>query len=379
MIILLFDLDGVLLQPHGYQKALSDTVTQIAEALGFAGVHLSFDLIDRFESVGLTSEWDSSAACAALLLDRAWTHDPTLQLPTSLPFNLPPQHNLPPPDFKAFAQALGEAGTNTPAMDRARHLIVGNSKHSEAKKESLRALMLGARDPQKAITYNLFQERILGSETYSETYNLMAHLDTESYLLSFDRPTLSLEERGRLENWLEAPDHFAAIFTNRPTPWPDGSQGTPEGQLGVQLCNLSAIPIVGYGEMTWLSALHGERPEAFLKPSPIHTLAALQSALGKPPATAARSAVDLLHSDQGEEEWRVLDGCMVYVFEDSAKGFQSALGTRDTLASIGVTLELRFLGVGAGSAKGPALEATGARLYPSLGHALQEIDDLELR
>ena len=108
--ILLFDLDAVLLNSEGYYESLRRAVEILGTALGFSPVRLSQDDIDLFESLDITAEWDSSALCAALLLDRAWEAQADLTLPERLPLSTPPRHGLPPPDFRAFALTLADAG-----------------------------------------------------------------------------------------------------------------------------------------------------------------------------------------------------------------------------------------------------------------------------
>ena len=51
MRILLFDLDGVLLEPRGYHRALRETVTLVGQWLGYRRVTLTPEDIELFESV----------------------------------------------------------------------------------------------------------------------------------------------------------------------------------------------------------------------------------------------------------------------------------------------------------------------------------------
>jgi FMN phosphatase YigB (HAD superfamily) len=84
MKILLFDMDGVLLESHGYHLALQETVRRMALALGFWDASLSSNDIAAFEAGGITSEWDVAAISTALLLETAWRDEPGLGLPNSL-------------------------------------------------------------------------------------------------------------------------------------------------------------------------------------------------------------------------------------------------------------------------------------------------------
>ena len=72
MKILLFDMDGVLLESHGYHLALQETVRYMAKVLGLEDLSLSDDDIATFEAGGITNEWDEAAISTALLLEAVW-------------------------------------------------------------------------------------------------------------------------------------------------------------------------------------------------------------------------------------------------------------------------------------------------------------------
>ena len=107
--ILLFDMDDVLLEAHGYHRALQDTVSFIAISLGYENVYLTPDDITTFEAAGVTSEWDSSAICACLLLKEAWSIDPGLELPTLIPQAPVALLDIEAPDFNSFADSMHDA------------------------------------------------------------------------------------------------------------------------------------------------------------------------------------------------------------------------------------------------------------------------------
>jgi len=55
---LLFDIDGVLINPSGYRKAVHDTTSYFLNKLGFSKISINEEIITTFESIGITSEWD---------------------------------------------------------------------------------------------------------------------------------------------------------------------------------------------------------------------------------------------------------------------------------------------------------------------------------
>lgn len=55
---LLFDIDGVLIKPSRYRKAVYDTTSYFLNKLGFSKISINEEIITTFESIGITSEWD---------------------------------------------------------------------------------------------------------------------------------------------------------------------------------------------------------------------------------------------------------------------------------------------------------------------------------
>ena len=81
--LFLFDVDSVLVEALGYLRALQDTVAHFTKQLG-AGSHAPTEAEARaFEAYGLTSEWDSGAACVGLVLVERLLQDQDLALPPS--------------------------------------------------------------------------------------------------------------------------------------------------------------------------------------------------------------------------------------------------------------------------------------------------------
>lgn len=378
MKILLFDMDGVLLTPYGYHRALQQAVALMAGALGFQGVELAQTDIDTFEAMDVTSEWDSSAICAALLLRQVWQIAPELAWPPQMPLPAVPQHDLPAPDFQALARQIGQPTLrDRPPLARAEVLLVdGDHTLSESQRATLREILRHAHHPESSLTHRLFQELVLGSAVFTRTYGLPDGLNSESYLLTHDIPALSEEIQARLHGWLDHPAHRAAIFTNRPSLSPDGKSGTPEAEMGTQCAGVAQLPVVGLGALFWLAAQRQCPPQTYLKPSPVHVLATLRCALGTPLAEALEAAARLTDNGQDDGGWQPLHGANLWAFEDSAIGLRGARAACDRLAGIGIAVELALCGVTTSEIKRPALAETGAQVFPDLGSALSRSIDL---
>ena len=372
MKIFLFDMDSVLLEPGGYHMALKETVRRLARALGVADSSLSENHIAAFEARGFTSEWDESAVCAALLLQTAWKKEPGLALPDSL--TLPIRHAptpLPAPDFLSLAQALSTSELHPfQPLERAERFCIGVDHHIPAQERILHDLFRGAHSVTGSITHRTFQELVVGSAEFTHTYGLPAVLDTESYLLKYDKSNLSPSEGIRLRDWISAPGHAAAVLTSRPSRSPSGNFCPPEAEMGASLIGLDDIPIAGWGGMHWLGDRSGVDSSVFLKPSPVHALAALCLALGDPQETALSEAAAMVETGQPSPGWERLDGAQVSVFEDTPGGIKSLRVAKDVLEKAGIRIETNYYGVAQKPVKVQALKANEAQVYPTLVKAL---------
>lgn len=373
MQVLLFDMDGVLVDMGGYHGALRETVAEIGRLLGYRQVCLSPDAIAAFEAIGVTNEWDSSAICAALLLSKAWEVDPGLRFPGVQSLETSAPHDLAPPDFMALIEVMAKTPSDLRPLRRAEIALMDGSGHRWEKKqvETIRHLLDDPYDVSRFLTVRIQQEFVLGSETFAATYGLPSRLNCASYLLTHDRPTLSAHQANAMLRWLEMPDQYAAIFTNRPSSQPENLLGTPEAELGARVAGLENLPMVALGGAAWLGESRGQRIEAFFKPSPVHVLAALRHALGASLEEALLASAALVYDGEVDRGWEELAGVKVSVFEDAAKGLESAKAAQKALAKGGIPMDLSLYGVTENSMKARSLEAEGGSVYADLPEALE--------
>jgi len=296
--IILFDMDGVLLEANGYHRALQDTVKLVSKSLGFDGFLLSPDQIASFEASGVTNEWDTAAICVALLLKQAWKFKPTITLPEKVRDLRAQNTDFPTPDIDPFIRGIELQGQQ--ALEYAEHTLANNGDSLNlSQKMILRNLLRNGRVISKSLTKRIFQELVLGSRQFKDSYQKPALLDTPSYLTQFDKAALDSKHFGRLADWLDEKEHSASIVTNRPDLSMHGFFSTPEAEIGAQLAGLEQLPIVGSGSLSWAVQKHksGRPLYSFLKPSPIHTLSALQLALGASLEQALTSSISFVDGD----------------------------------------------------------------------------------
>jgi hypothetical protein len=372
MKIFLFDMDGVLLESRGYHLALQETVRRMARSLGFGEVTLSPDDIAAFEAGGITSEWDEAAISTALLLETVWMVEPDRRLSESLALPKSSSPNpQPAPDFNALARSLSAPGLLLlHPLERAERFFLDADRHTPAQDRLLRGLIRGARTAERSLTHRTFQELVLGSAEFARTYGLPAVLNCESYLLKYDLSNLSPMESACLRDWMYAHRHAAAVITSRPSHPPAGVFSTPEAELGAALVGLDGIPICGWGGMCWLGMQRHADPQTFLKPSPVHTLAALRMALGEGQEIALAGAAYLAETGQTGPAWQRLEGAQVCVFEDTPGGIKSLHAARQVLDRAGIHIETKSFGIARKPVKVQALRVLGAQIFPSLIEAL---------
>jgi hypothetical protein len=168
----------------------------------------------------------------------------------------------------------------------------------------------------------------------------------------------------------------AAIITARPcrppAPGADLRDYPPEAEIARKVVGLEDLPLVGAGHMQWLARRHGQIVDAYLKPSPVHSLAALVFAMGdgdNAVLEAARTFVEegklLPPIDRFREE-----PAQIAVFEDSPTGVIGTQSAVDLLKRKHLDIRVSLFGVAEGGEKRAALESLGAEVFATTDAAL---------
>jgi phosphoglycolate phosphatase-like HAD superfamily hydrolase len=340
--LLLFDMDGVLLEPKGYHTALRVSVQRIGQALGMPNLDLTEDQIAKFEALNITNEWDSLAICAAFMLVHIWQVDPSIRLNGQKP---PARYNGQWLNFQEYLSSLPDGG-DLPGKTTLTHLIKRYTGLTIDQIMHLRLILESCRDIYTSPTLPNHQETVLGSSTFQSHYGLEPQLDTESFLLLYDRPTMSTQQHQALLEWLGNPNHRAGIMTNRPSRTPAGYLSSPEAELGIENIGLSNLPYIGSGLLGWFASNHSDLPDhMLLKPHPVHALALMQGCLGRTSSEALTIAYSFWQTGEPTSHWDELAAANIAVFEDSAKGLISAITACQLLNKVGLAVELITLGV----------------------------------
>ncbi len=341
--IILFDMDGVLLEQNGYHTALIAAVKRIGAALGMPNAAITPAEIGRFEAMSVTNEWDSQSICTALMLIDLWKLDGSIRYSGVTPRT--PIVTEDAPDISAFLDRFTEIGDN-PGPRAYQILTKENPWLSADQREYLELILFHTRDIYTSPLLPAYQETVLGSEVFQRHYGLTPQLNTVSYLLTHDTRVMTDSKLADFQAWLAQPDHKAGILTNRPCKTPPGYQGSPEAEIGAQFVGLPGLPLMGSGSLAWFAdtQLHVEDHLLF-KPHPLHALGLLQLILGQSVEDSLRIANDLLEGRGNRADWEALDGARVTVIEDTFKGLACGLASQKALAKINISIHLQLIGI----------------------------------
>lgn len=365
MKILIFDMDGVLIHPQGYHSALKDTVRLIGKTCGISDLQLDDAQIAQFEALGISSEWLSSAmshAMITLLMDQGT--DKGVQSSNAHPTRL---------DLAELFNLLSEEPLGRPPVERGYSAIGKLAKSMGIPPKNAQGIVIGCESIEDSPTFNYFQEMILGSIGFSETYQKPAQLQTQSYLHKFDTPILSSTLAGQIMDRTKHPEFSAAIMTNRPSRGPGGYSDMPDAGIGASIAGLGELPKIGLGELAWLANETGRAITEVTKPSWPHALSAILAAegmliedsliyCGQDPRTFNRR--DLHH----------LDNSTISVFEDTPAGLVAVQHAVYLLNEVGIKVEIQKVGIAVEPAKVSALSKQGAVVFSNINQALRELD-----
>ncbi len=375
--LFLFDVDGVLVEAHGYLRALQDTVAHFARRLGVGDPVPTEDEVRAGEAHGLTSEWDSAPAYILTLLIERLRREPPLVLPSRwddvLDALAARPLALPHPDYLALVARVGARRPEFKETSHAVRAVLWDEAQSlpEAQREAVGAILAALLDDthhfDRAPITQYFQHLVIGSAGVAETYGAAPHFEAQPYLLEYDVADLSPETAARLRDAADAGRIYPVIYTARPSLPPRGidvsANGySPEAELAQTLVGLEGWPLIGLGRLQWLAARYGGLAAQLVKPSPAQALAAIGAAVG--PETAALEAAWHFHTT-GELRGPLADlgATTVHVFEDTVSGMRGARGAVELLQAAGV--DIRWQPYGVTPATGAKAEAMAAQDIPT--------------
>lgn len=251
--IFLLDLDNVLVYPGGYREALKATVHFFSRAMGAGEGFLDDAAIETFEAFGITSEWDSSAICVAIILVEVMRAHSAISLPAEIDPALAAIHaagpSQPKIDLAAWARRIAQAIPRFGyPSDAALSTLLEEVKNFSLRPQIeilLHGLLDHTRDFSRSPAMRVFQQYTLGSEGFSKHYGMPAAFETPSCISAYDRPALLSKYRDVVLDLCARGSISAAIYTSRPC-WPRTLPGrvedySPEAELALDLVGLKKL------------------------------------------------------------------------------------------------------------------------------------------
>ena len=364
MEICIFDMDGVLIRSGGYHKALKDTVRFIGAEFGYEEAILSDEQISRFEALGISSEWHSSAFCKAMML---------LQKARDEKMRVSREHLDGHLDLDDLFNAIAEQPMHIAPVNRGKVAVVNIAKQYGVAADSAMQVLENSISIDTSETINVFEELVLGSARYHQVYGKKPRFSKESYLLEYDRKLLEDSAADKVVQWANEPGHGAALMTNRPSKGPMNFRKSPDAELGLGMIGLDSLPVIGFGEVSWLAEQSGKKVEEIGKPGMAHALAAILAACGWPIMKSLEYSI-LESDDTRIGELQQLKGSTILVFEDTPAGIVAVQEAVDFLNQAGLDIHVKKYGIGDEEAKIEALTAQGAVIYPEINRALEDLD-----
>ncbi len=397
-MILLFDVDGVLIQNLAYRAALRQMVAYFSRRLGLGEIVLSDSDIDVYESQSITVEWDSGAiSVAALLVERLKVEDRANRGTSAA--TLPPRPlessgqgfwealdalgarpvMIDPPDFSAFARRVGEATPPGGLPAHAALSLLLNEGETQHAVSLLRQLLSNCYDIDRAPAMQLFQNYVLGHAQYARYYGLAPHVETEPLLEKLDRTNLQPDMRDRLLARRSTGDAFPVIYTARPSLGPIELAAqprgyTPEAEIAGRQSGLETVPVMGFGKVAWLAQQVGLAGADLVKPSPVESIAAIATARTGLEIESLKAALAVARGDHLRYPLTACAHETVHVFEDSASSLRAVTRAVEMLNRQGLGLRLVCHGIApADSPKRASLEKVADVVHADVNEGLASV------
>jgi hypothetical protein len=396
-MILLFDVDGVLIENRAYRAGIQKTVDYFCGRLGLKVEPPSDAEIDVFEAESITVEWDTCGiVAAALVLARlraeaarpdgpaalAALNGDVWQALEALPRRKPPL--AVPVDYAGLARRAGAASRASgllPGRAMLAALLDDVGRESAlpqpATADLLEHLLGDVYAIDRAPAMQVFQNYALGDKRYAHDYGLPPPVQCEALLEQLDRPLLLPRWRDEVLRRRAAGGLHAAIYTARPS-LPPAEAGapehgyTPEGEIGRDMAGLNGVTMMGLGKLDWWARRVGLAGSNLVKPSPVHCMAAVAAARTGLELEPVKAALAVARGDHLRFPLTACAGEAVHVFEDSPSSLGAVARAVELLNRQGLGVSLRRYGIApAGSPKQATLAEAADGVYVDVNAALE--------
>lgn len=388
--VLLFDIDGVLLEPHGYRDALPAAIRF------WLGENLPDDVLpghaemDLFESFGMTNEWDMLAVSMAVLLAPAISADPANRRKslTQLAQLARERGLIREVNYRQTIESLGQFYQQKGVQMRERRLMYKTPEMAEifpvVHGTSLYHDLFETIDSiERSELIQVYQTLVLGSEKFQKTYKLIPKFSCDAYLGTRDKVLISEEDRQLLLRAQPGKKPRLAMMTaraSRPLVLHEDEVHTwyaPEAEIAMELLGYTALPVIASGHLRYISQALECDASQLLKPSAFHALTSILAAFGIPVLSALNYAAGLstsTHCGDVKSDRRLTEELTryippeftVHIVEDSYIGIESAQRAVKVLEESGYKCACQPWGVAVRPEKIKSLERLRAAVFPDI-------------
>jgi hypothetical protein len=391
--VVLFDVDGVLIEPGGYRYAMRDAMRHFLQHLGQPHWQPDASFVEQFESHMLTSEWDMLPLTLCHFLDHALQFvQPTQPWQTLADAAADiAQHPAMPVPTQLFA-VIDQIGAIVNGRSGNPSLWIYESRtQADFPFQRLRthavltSLLAHTRDIQRSETMRIFQQHIIGSENFRTYYHTEPELDLPNYLTLYDTVPMKAEVFQALQKKIDSHELFVSIYTARPSMPPAGISPngdgaySPEAEQAAALLPWRGVYLSAYGKVYWLAQQTSFHPEELLKPSPAQALSAIAYHFTGNEAHALQWAADVLQTANDNtltstyaKRISLPADLTLHVFEDSPNGFSGGIQAAGLLRAMGIEVDLHLWGISANPVKQTALRAQGGQVFSDVNQAVQQ-------
>ena len=384
--ILLFDVDGVLIRSGGYREALRATLDYFTTRMGQPSLGVTDNEIALFEACGMTNEWDSIPLAVSIMLVNALSERPDLvrdNLADTMAAIRESGIRLARPDFAPLAH---EVMAQEPSGARPNPALLPVMRtHADRTIHHLLDELLGNVNSVHTPTTHIFQNYVLGSERFTQTYKMPAEMETESYLIKYDKSHILPEMTRRLLDRVAAEGWYMTVFSARPSlPPTDLSPADyqpanpklypPEGELAAELLGLNGrTPFITWGRVAWLAEKHGKEMGYYVKPSPVHALASIGAALTGQEVASLEAAYTFVEQERVTGPLTELESSpvRVVVFEDAVPGIWAGQRAVERLRRAGLDVTFEGVGISSEANKKETLRAIAGFVADDINEALE--------
>lgn len=396
-VFMLFDIDGVLINPSGYRKAIHDTTRYFLDTLGFSKISINEEIITSFEAMGIISEWDMIPLYLLSIVDLALNNNTRQEKLNNIqecyhffyPLNFRMDQDEIIEKVLYFKEFLEDGFSIFESI-----LLKNYQQNSVEIFKNVRRFIpwlfknwfIESRNVKKSELLQYFQNLTLGNDLFQKITGFDPFLVSEPYLKKYDYPILTVENVNKISSFTVNGNILPAIITARPSAFPNGVPSEksqlnfPEAELALSCLNLEQIPCVGFGAFEYLGIHKNKNGDQFVKPSPIHALTAILHSSGLDLRESLECAYDYVFL---KDHFRIVKYLSeftapinVCIFEDSAIGIQSLSKSCELLRRDGLEINMIAYGIATSENKKAALKKENAIIFPTINEAFSAHIDL---